>query len=162
MTTPRELSPVDNWLADAQPAPERARREWEAGGVALLPLGQAFVAPRLPEALVHAAVGTADPEEVAERLEHQLHGPVIHDDRTLNATYYALMQQRDRQAWKHQDVAPLLGQGTYLGVPRLDRREPPGTYWVVPPRFTGDLCAPKHVAALIALGRERLARELDQ
>lgn len=142
MTTPRDLSPVDHWLAHAQAALELAWREWQEGGVALLPLGEAFVAPRLPEALVYAAVGTAELEEVAERLEQRLQGPVIFDGRSMGGTYYALMERRDRLVWRHQDVAPLLGRGTYLGVPRLDRREPPGTYWAVPPRFTGDLCTP--------------------
>ncbi|MFG2496805.1 hypothetical protein ACGFSB_01085 [Streptomyces sp. NPDC048441] len=130
--------------------------------MALLPLGSRFVAARLPEALAYAAVLAAEPEEVAERLEQRLQGPVIFDGRTMGGTYYALMEPRDRPAWKHQDVAPLLGRGTYLGLPKLTRREPPGMYWVVPPRFTGDLCTPEHVAALIAHGRERLARELEQ
>jgi hypothetical protein len=50
-----------------------------------------------------------------------------------------------------------LGPGVYLGVPRIDRRQPPGTYWVVPPRYAGDLCRPQAVAALIEVGRRQLA-----
>ena len=153
---------ISDWLTRAQGEPAHAWHEWSDVGVALLPLGRAFVAPRLPEALVHAAVGTKGPDKVTECLERYLRGPVIYDGRTMGGTYYALMEQHDRAAWRHQDVAPLLGRGTYLGVPRLDRREPPGTHWAVPPHFTGDLCAPRHVADLIARGRERLATGLEQ
>lgn len=153
---------IAEWLALAQQAPGQAWSEWSDGGVALLPLGRRFVAARLPEALVYAAVKAAGSEEVAERLEQRLQGPVIFDDRTMGGTFYTLMEPRDRSEWKHQEVAPLLGRGTYLGVPKLARRKPPGTHWVVPPRFIGDLCRPEYVAVLVAHGLKQLAREREQ
>lgn len=153
---------IAEWLARAQEAPAHAWSEWSTTGVALLPLGRRFVTVRLPEALVYAAVETADLKEVAERLEQRLQGPVIYDDRTMGGTYYGLVEPRERPVWTHQDVAPLLGRGTFLGVPKLTRREAPGTHWAVPPRFIGDLCSPESVAALVAHGRERLAKELEQ
>jgi len=159
------LSPVDmdrliaEWLARAHPVPQQARAEWSDQGVALLPLGGLFAAVRLSGALVHEAVGSPETDQVAAALGALLHGPVIHDHRITGATYYALInwgagviQQLDQD-----EDAPCLGEGTYLGVPRIDRREPPGTYWVVPPRYDGDLCRPSAVRALVAAGRRRLA-----
>ncbi|MFF8645269.1 hypothetical protein [Streptomyces sp. NPDC015345] len=140
---------IADWFAHAQQAPEQAQREWRETGVALLPLGIRFVAVRLAEDLVHAAVDTAQPQELAARLTRLLNGPVIFDGRTMGGTYYALMRPRIGSPWKHQDLAPRLGVGTYLGVPNLDRRKPPGTYWTVLPRFEGDLCAPRAVESLI-------------
>lgn len=140
------------WLARSQQEPAQAWREWSpcGGGVAMLPLGRRFVAPRLPEELVYAAVETSEPQAVAARLAKAL-GPVIFDGRAMGGTYYALMGLQDGRVWEHEGVAPLLGRGTYLGVPRLDRLKPPGTYWVVPPRHVGDLCEPSAVDAFITL-----------
>ncbi|WPO76254.1 hypothetical protein [Streptomyces sp. KN37] len=141
---------IEDWFADAQSAPEQARREWTGVGVALLPLGTRFVAVRLPEALVHTAVETTHPQELAASLARLLNGPVIFDGRTMGGTYYALTRPLIGRPWEHQTVAPRLGSGTYLGVPKLSRLEPPGTYWVVPPRFEGDLCKPGSVESLIS------------
>ncbi|MFF8656839.1 hypothetical protein [Streptomyces huasconensis] len=149
MLSPRASRMIEDWLAHAQRAPEQARREWTETGVALLPLGTRFVAVRLAADLVHAAVDTTHPQELAARLIRLLNGPVIFDGRAMGGTYYALMRPRIGSPWTHQDVAPRLGVGTYLGVPRLDRRKPPGTYWTVLPRFEGDLCAPRAVESLI-------------
>lgn len=140
---------ISEWLARTQQEPALAWHEWADHHVALLPLGQKFVAPRLPEALVHAVVGTVEPMKVATTLEQLLDGPVIYDGATMGGTYYPLMRWNDQQVWEHQAVAPCLGAGTYLGVPRLDRWKPPGTHWIVPPRFVGDLCEPAAVDAFI-------------
>lgn len=151
---------IFEWLARAQPEPAQVWRDWHAVGLAMLPLGRIFDAACLPEGLVHAAVGTADPQEVAARLAEVMHAPFIYDGRRMGGAYYALVEKRDRPAWRHHDVAPLMGRGTFLGVPKLSRREPP--YWVVPPRFTGDLCTRQQIAGLVMLGRERLATEAEQ
>jgi len=151
---------IAEWLARAHPVPRQARAEWSNQGVALLPLGDLFAAVRLPGELVYAAVGCEEPDQVTVALQEWLHGPVIHGYRRAGATYYALInwgvgvvQQVDQD-----ENAPCLGRGTYLGVPRIDRREPPGTYWVVPPRYDGDLCRPAAVRSLVATGRHELAQ----
>jgi hypothetical protein len=136
------------WLARAQQEPAYAWHEWAVTGVALLPLGRRFVAPRLSESLVHAAATSSDPDAVTARLV-QLDGPVIFDGRMMGGTFYPLMRPLFGRVWQHQDAAPLLAEGTYLGVPRFDRLTPPGTYWAVPPRAVGDLCEPAAVDALI-------------
>lgn len=117
--------------------------------MALLPLGRRFVAPRLPEALVYTAAGVSEPQEVATRLVQILKGPVIFDGRTMDGTFYPLMRPLFGRVWQRQDVAPLLAEGSYLGVPRLDRLQGFGPYWAVPPRAVGDLCEPAAVDALI-------------
>ncbi|WP_447037597.1 hypothetical protein [Streptomyces sp. DSM 118878] len=153
-TTQADTDVISNWLAHTQGNPAHAWDEWEANGVALLPLGRRFDTVRIPEALVHAALGATAPREVAALLAQHLGGPVIYDGRTMGGTYYALMRPRLARGWKHQEQAPLLSDGTFLGVPRLDRTEPPGTHWVVPPAFEGDLCSPRWVAAFIAAARD--------
>jgi len=119
---------ISEWLARAHPVPQQACAEWSNQGVALLPLGDLFAAVRLPGELVYAALGCEDPDQVAAALREWLHGPVIHDRRNTGATYYALInwgagvvQQLDQD-----EDAPCLGKGVYLGVPRIDRREPTG------------------------------------
>ncbi|WP_051820064.1 hypothetical protein [Streptomyces sp. NRRL S-920] len=121
-------------------------------GVALLPLGQRFEVARLPERLVLAAMCTTDPQRIAVLLGRALNGPVIYDNLAMGGMYYALTRPRTGRAWEHKNVPPCLGAGSYLGVPRLDRTEPPGLHWVIPPRFEGDLCEPATVAALISFG----------
>ncbi|CAM5288424.1 hypothetical protein SALBM135S_03616 [Streptomyces alboniger] len=150
--TPHAHKPaVSAWLAEAQASPQLAHKEWITGGVALLPCGSTFDAVRLPETLVQAAVNSTDAHEVATRLQRCLDGPVIHDSRP--GLYYALMRpEGTRRRWPYQEQAPRLSDGSYLGVPRLEREEPPGTHWVVPPQFEGDLCEPAAVARLITAG----------
>ncbi len=151
-TSPTLACAAADFLARSQQAPEQARREWADTGVALLPLGRRFEAARLPARLVLTTVCTTDPQQTAVLLGRALNGPVIFDGRLMGGTYYALMRPSAGQPWKYQDVAPRLGVGTYLGVPRIGRTEPPGTHWVVPPRFPGDLCEPATVEALIGFG----------
>ncbi|APY87767.1 hypothetical protein DCW30_34420 [Streptomyces alfalfae] len=157
MIVPRARRESAAWLAHAQEGSEQAWLEWETRGVALLPLGRRFDAVRMPEPLVYAALDTTEPQEVARLLTQVLAGPVIYDGRTMGGTYYALVRPREQtdepRAWKHEVAAPLLSDGTFLGVPRLDRTQPPGTHWVVPPAFEGDLCPERWVAAFVAKGR---------
>ncbi|CAM5718540.1 hypothetical protein SALBM135S_02764 [Streptomyces alboniger] len=118
----------------------------------MLRLGRRFDAVRLPEALVHAAVETKAAEDVAIRLARRLDGPVIYDGRAMGGTYYALMRSHGAPVWEHEDTAPRLSAGSYLGVPRPGHIRPPGIYWVVPPRFEGHLCERTRVAALVVAG----------
>ncbi|WP_416985940.1 hypothetical protein [Streptomyces sp. T028] len=127
--------------------------------MALLPLSGLFAAVRLPGELVHAAIGCEEPCQVAVALRERLQGPVIHDHRTTGPTYYVLIQWHAGLVWDYAEAAPCLYGDTYLGVPRLDRLEPPGTYWVVPPRYDGDLCRPQFVRELVDAGRRQLAPE---
>lgn len=162
MLTPSDIDRlITGWLARAHTAPAQARTEWSHHGVALLPLGGLFASVRLPGHLVHAAVGSEDPGHLATVLSKWLHGPVIHDHRTAGPTYYALIQWHAGLVWDCGDIAPCLQDGTYLGVPRFDRRQPPGTYWVVAPRYEGDLCRPQAVRELVAAGRWRLSSSLS-
>ncbi|MFV0135779.1 hypothetical protein ACLGIH_21605 [Streptomyces sp. HMX87] len=153
---------IAGWLAGTHPMPARAWQEWDAQGVALLPLGQRIAAVRMSSKVVHAAVGSADRDRVAVALGESLGGSIIFDRRVADGTYYALIQGHAGLVWAYSDVAPCLGHGTYLGVPRIDRQQPPGTYWVVPPRYEGDLCAPRAITALLQRGRARLVGEAEE
>jgi len=85
-----------------------------------------------------------------------LDGPVIHDHLTTGPTYYALVPYAPGIPWLGANDTPLLGHGTYLGVPALERTAPPGTFWITPPRHRGDLCPHHTVFDLINTGRRAL------
>ncbi len=155
MPDPTQISAVDRWLSQAQAAPEQAWREWRDGGVALLPCGNRFCAIRIPTQLVHAAVGTSEQPAVDTALSAALDGPVIRDEAGQHD--YALIETIPRRDWPFQQDAPLLGHGTYLGVPKTEREGSSRTHWVVPPRFPGNLCSLRAVEELVATGRASLA-----
>lgn len=160
MTVPRAITPVDRWLAQAQAAPEQACREWQDGGVALLPCGTRFCAVRIPTRLVHAAVGTCEETAVNAALASALDGPVIRDG---HGQYeYALIRTAAPLEWQFDHEAPLLGDGTYLGVPAEEYDGESRASWAVPPRFPGNLCSLRSVESLVATGSARLAEELER
>ncbi|MFI8889544.1 putative ATP-grasp-modified RiPP [Streptomyces paradoxus] len=150
---------VSEWLARTHPDPERVWTEWATQGVALLPLGRRFGAVRMPSEIVHAALQCEDQDRVGAELGRLLGGGIIFDRRVAGGTYYALVEGHARLAWGDDDAVTCLGRGTYLGVPRIDRRQPPGTYWVVPPRHEGELCPSRAVLDLLGAGRARRAAE---
>ncbi|MFJ2962463.1 putative ATP-grasp-modified RiPP [Streptomyces collinus] len=150
---------VSEWLARTHPDPGRVWTEWATQGVALLPLGRRFAAVRMPSEIVHAAVRSEDPDRVGAELGGLLGGGIIFDRRVAGGTYYALVDGHAGLAWVDDDAVTCLGRGTYLGVPRIDRRQPPGTYWVVPPRHESELCSSRAVLDLLGAGRARLAAE---
>ncbi|MGW6543254.1 putative ATP-grasp-modified RiPP [Streptomyces massasporeus] len=152
---------VAAWLARTHPTPERVWTEWATQGVALLPLGERFAAVRMTSEIVHAAIRSEDYEVVAAELGGLLGGGIIFDRRVAGGTYYALVDVDAGLTWAHDDVVTYLGRGTYLGVPRIDRLRPPGTYWVVPPRHEGDMCPPLSVLSLLEAGRARQAAERE-
>jgi hypothetical protein len=147
---------IIEWLARVHGQPRKAEAEWQAQGVALLPMGDRLSAIRLRGELVHAACGTDDPGQVAAALAELLDGAVIRDRPPADVTYYALIEAHAGLVWDREDDAPCLGDGFYLGVPALHRLAPPGPYWVLPPRRESDLCRPQAVRDLIATGLERL------
>jgi hypothetical protein len=164
---------TEHWLLStlSGAARDHARMEWQEHKVALLPLGGLFSAVRLPASLVLAvAGGHIRSGEVDTFLDEALEGaPVICDPQ--GRRYYALvpatMPATWHQAaddWRALDV-DCLGRGTYLGVPRLDLTQstakPCDSYWSVPMSSMATLCAPLHVARLIAAGRHELADELE-
>lgn len=150
---------ITAWLARAHNKPDQARNEWADRGVALLPLGRQFSAVRLSSSLVHAAVGTTDMTAITAELEDRLDGPVIHDNLAIGKPYYALIQWHAGIVWEGGEDTPCLGDGVHLGVPRLARVRPPGTYWLIPPRGEGELCRPDRVQRLIRDGQAVLAAE---
>ncbi|WP_197972534.1 MULTISPECIES: hypothetical protein [Streptomyces] len=157
-TSPSHLAAGDavaEWLASAHPSPSAVRREWEsAAKLALIPLGSAFAAVRLPYRIVHAAVESDDTYVVHGRLAQYLHGgPVIHDPGFCR--YYALVPPGTADAWP-APVVECLGAGTYLGVPSTDRTEfddsARSAYWLVPMTRPGRLCQAADVVTLVMLG----------
>ncbi|MEW2525390.1 hypothetical protein [Streptomyces sp. NPDC047071] len=139
------LRAVSQWLAEADPRPGNAWAEWEAHGVALLPLGRRFDALRLPAEQVHDVVGSDEAQTLVTVLRVWLDGPVFRDCRSSMGPYYVLIAPG--ADWG--GPAERLSTDTYLGVPR------PGhatmlCRWVVLPPYPGALCAPRHVHTLLA------------
>ena len=139
---------------------DQAHGEWADRGVALLPLGARFSVVRLPERLVHAAIGSTSPATVAAELAARLDGPVIHDTFAHGHPYYPLIQWHAGIVWDEGDDAPCLGEGTYMGVPHIRRTTGPGTYWLARPRHEGDLCRPDAVQKLIQQARAAVAADV--
>lgn len=161
---------VEHWLLSAHGAPEQARREWTASGVALLPLGTLFAAVRLPARVVHAATGRTEHAEVDQALAEALDGgPVICDPD--GRRYYALVPASTPARWREAargwtgPGVECLGRGTYLGVPRPQAEEfaPErwASYWSVPMASLGELCAPELVAHLVLAGRRAIGGEAE-
>jgi hypothetical protein len=155
LASPFHCGTVEEWLASAHPSPDMARREWSSPAkLALIPLGKAFEAVRLPERIVHRAVACADPHGVSDRLARCLgSGPVIHDRGFRR--YYALVPPGSAQAWC-QPTVECLTEGTHLGVPRVDRTEfderTHASYWAVRVAGPGHLCTAADVLALAMAG----------
>ncbi|MFF9582511.1 hypothetical protein [Streptomyces achromogenes] len=89
---------------------------------------------------MHEAVGSDDHQAVATAARTELRGPLIRDVLATGPTYWALTEYHTGVTWVDVARTPLLGWGTYLGVPDITVTEPPGPYWVEPPRWRGDLC----------------------
>lgn len=163
---------VEHWLLSTVPgASDRARREWQAHTVTMLPLGGLFSAVRLPGDLVCAAAGSDWDVEVLDGfLDQALEGgPVICD---LNQRrYYALVPasmpvkwQTAAEEWRSLGVE-CMGRGWVVGVPRVDITEPDAnryaSYWSVPMPSAAMLCAPLHVARIIAAGCHALREAMQ-
>ena len=162
---------AEHWLLSTLPEARRARarREWRDQGVAMLPLGTLFSAIRIPAELAIAATGARRSHTHANRhLADTLDGPVICDPR--GHRYYALdpastprTWHKEADDWRVADV-DVLGRGTLLGVPPLDRTEfdpvTAASYWAVPMESMAVLCRPLTVGRLIAAGRDQLTEEL--
>ncbi|AVZ72185.1 hypothetical protein SLUN_08200 [Streptomyces lunaelactis] len=149
--TDTELA-IANWLARALGVPEVAHSDWREQRLTMLPTGRLFDAVRMPRALVHAAIGSTAADVVTRTLAELLDGPVICDRQTW---YYALVPPRTTEDWA-SSLAQCRGRGGWLGVPSADRTQPRGVHWAVLPRSAGDLCTAEAVAALLAIGRDRL------
>ncbi|MFD3516184.1 hypothetical protein [Streptomyces sp. NPDC058657] len=141
------------WLAHAHSVPPQAWAEWADKRVAMLPLGHRFDAVRIPADVLYAAILNVRPAAVSKLLEQLLGGPVIQD---AERWFYPLVPvgRADR---RQSPAAEYLGQGAWLGVPRIDQLAPPRSYWVVPVREPGRLCNLARVAELVAVGAARLA-----
>lgn len=157
---------TEHWLLSTLPENRRARArlEWREQGVAMLPLGTLFSAVRIPGNIVHAAAGHHSPTQATRFLTETIDGPVICDPR--GHRYYALVPASTPRTWRRRlddlrtrDV-DVLGHGTLLGVPPLDRTEfdplTAASYWAVPMESAGVLCRSLVVGRLVGAGRDLL------
>lgn len=142
---------ISQWLVSCLREPAVALRDWSGGRHAILRTGVRYDAVKMPEQLVHAAVGSPAEATVADALATRLRGPVIRDP---GGVYYALVPPQTTETWLSPS-AVVLGRGAWLGVPRPDRTEPPGLHWSVPVTDTRRVCDAGVVAEFLRVGRER-------
>lgn len=150
------------WLLRAAADTETALAEWDAHAVALLVAGRAWDAVRVPYgALGYDFDGLTRPEDLRGQLDKLgVAGPVFCDPYRAYA-YFLVPPGTDRE-WPHGEmtragVECFGGHGPYVhhvGVPRVDRTDRPGSFWLVTP----DCTAREHVGPALLLGvlRKRL------
>jgi len=153
----RDLA-VMHWLLATAIDRTEARAGWNESGCATLLCGALFSAVRIPAGLVHAAAGTADPDEVDAYLACALlAGPVFLSLSHLD--YYVLVPTSTARHWDLPDTE-CLGKDRWLGVPRpgLMRRDSAAlSAWCVPMDSPGELAPASAVSQLIMTGRYRKA-----
>lgn len=151
---------MTEWLASSHAQPEQVRTAWREHGIAVLPIGSLFDAIRLPEELVHAAVGdrALGQAHTDFALGVHLEGPAIHDGHGKN--YYAIVPAGTVHEWRSTALGvECLGRGTHLGVPALNIIEYQPThpvYWAAVDPRPGH-CDPASVALLVRIGAARLS-----
>ncbi|WP_079125159.1 hypothetical protein [Streptomyces lushanensis] len=150
-TTERALT---RWLLSSSRLADIAHADWADGRPAVLRTGGVYDAVRMPQRLVHAAVGRTEPGEVNAVLAEVLDGPVICQP---GSWYYALVPTGTCETWRSA-LAVVRGSGGWLGIPRVDRTEPTAfaAYWAVPVESVGKLCSADAVAGLLDDGRKRI------
>ncbi|MBT2468508.1 hypothetical protein J7E97_11615 [Streptomyces sp. ISL-66] len=149
------------WLAASNPEPNQAENEWQDHGLALLRLGR-FEVVRIPDAIVHAAMGSAEDAVVDFALTWAVEGAVIHDSRGRN--HYALVAPGTKDRWRIRAGVECLGPGTHLGVPgpSLVRATPHRPiYWAALPASGSYFCRTAVVQLLVRVGAARLAEAAE-
>lgn len=147
---------VEHWLLTAADNRDKARREWERLGAALLGCGGTFTAVRVPLAVVEAAAQTVDRRTMGAYLGNALLGGAAFTDETNTSVYFLVPATASRR-WRTPDSECLVS-GSFLGVPRPepvpDQRSP----WLLDMGGPGDLCRPDAVKQLVMYGRYRVAQ----
>ncbi|MEU1372002.1 hypothetical protein ABZ454_38835, partial [Streptomyces sp. NPDC005803] len=138
------------WLLAAAQDGKVAMMEWDRHGTALLTAGVTWDAVRVPYALLDPTYDRdTEPAVLRRRLaELEVDGPVFCDP--YRPHLYFMVPAGTDQSWPRTLVpaqVEILG-GTrpyihHVGVPRPNRVEPPGPYWLTPPHDE----VRRHVAA---------------
>ncbi|MER7051610.1 hypothetical protein [Streptomyces sp. NPDC000351] len=149
---------VSNWLLAAADNRDRAQREWNDRGVALLRCGGAFTAIRVPASLITAAAGSEERVRVSVYLSAALHRGSVFVDQTAG-WYYCLVPSKACDSWREPETE-CFGDDHYLGVPcpGIDFRHPRArSCWVVPMDGPADLCNPDAISQLVYVTRKKTA-----
>lgn len=134
--TSTELPAVSQWLATADPAPDRAALWLSHTGIVVLPLGRLFDAVKVSTDTGH------------EILAAGLDGPVICDPHP-QAVYF-LVPPGTAAEWPNDSTSACLGDTAYLTIPVPARVTPPGPYWMQAPDGRGHLVEADALAELLA------------
>ena len=131
---------AQNWLLQAAKHRHTARMEWTEQGVAVLTAGLAWDVVRVPYDVLDPAFdrGTG-PAALLRRLDDaQVFGATFCDP--YRPLLYVMVAPGTDRHWNRDlaraGVECLGGTRPYVrlvGVPRVERTEPPGPYWLIPP-----------------------------
>ncbi|MGX2994432.1 hypothetical protein JNUCC64_09055 [Streptomyces sp. JNUCC 64] len=161
----QSVDAIARWLLSAADDPLTGYAEWTTRDVALLSCGRVFDAVRVPCDLVRVAVSAADDRRASALLHRALEGGPVFLDRYARQVY-ALT---GCGSWPSEGRTPQvehLGDGCYLGVPRLDlflspaARAPESRAFWAGPVVRRD-CPVDSLRALVARGLDRL-REAEE
>ncbi|MFE7114325.1 hypothetical protein ACFU99_02730 [Streptomyces sp. NPDC057654] len=125
-----------------------AENQWHTWGLALVRVGPAWDAVKLPSSLVHRVAGGHDRERVSAAFRRfGVTGPVFVE----RGTYVALVPPGTAAEWQAaaECVTTTAREMRYMGVPAP---RPPGvsSHWVNPP--AGAMCSASAVRALVEAG----------
>lgn len=124
-STPTGRDRIMQWLATADPDPEHAHRWWSAQRLAVLPLGRAWDAVKVPTARGERAIAAG------------IAGPVIADP--AGGCLYFLVPPGTADVWTPVRGVEALGGACYLTVPSPDRTSGSGVHWRTLPDGSGTL-----------------------
>ncbi|MFF8994070.1 hypothetical protein ACF09H_29920 [Streptomyces sp. NPDC014983] len=153
---------VEDWLLKAARNRQTAAAEWGHQGVALLTAGRVWDVVRAPYTVLTPTFDrNAAPGELRRRvLELRVPGAVF--CAYYRPHLYVLVPPGADRHWPHRDCPPgveCLGAAQtymhYIGVPRLDRTEPPGPFWLIPPDHRRRLADPEQLYAALRACTER-------
>ncbi|QKW30696.1 hypothetical protein HUT11_34710 [Streptomyces seoulensis] len=149
---------AEDWLLQSAEDRDTAVREWTAElGVAVLTAGITWDAVRLPYAVLDGSFGRdVTPGALRHRLEQlELAGAVFCDP--FRPCLYVMVPAGTDAQWPRLPALPgveCLGRTgpcvQHVGVPRLDRTDPTGPYWLRPPdRTSGRYADPNRLLAFL-------------
>ncbi|MET8677359.1 hypothetical protein ABZW18_07170 [Streptomyces sp. NPDC004647] len=141
------ISAAARRLAGSEDQARQVEAEWWERGIALLPVGPAWDAVKLPDSLVRRVAAGDHPEPVRAVLaEFGVTGPVFLE----RDTYYVLVPPGTAARWDAgaECITTTESKSHYMGIPSPAQDDATWSHWVIRPDADA-LCSPAAVRALI-------------
>ncbi|NVK77700.1 hypothetical protein [Streptomyces morookaense] len=160
-TDPNLHLPAALWLVSRERRPLDARESWTSGAPATLKVGLHFDVVHLPSSVVERGIdGITDRDAIRHHFRTAGLTSAVIVSRS-QTRYSVLVPPGASRDWAEPGI-PCIGIESpinYVGVPVPTRREPPGSYWLMPaPDDECMLCDPANIRLLIGKARARQGR----